>query len=65
MREGRILRLEGVLDRTDGGLRRIQFENGSSLAHDGLLHALSQRRGSELVQILGCEIVAIGPVRRL
>jgi thioredoxin reductase len=62
VREERILGLEGVPDGTDGGLRRIHFENGSSLAREGLFYMPPQRQVSKLAQMLGCEIVAMGPV---
>jgi thioredoxin reductase len=60
VREERISRLEGVPDGTDRGLRRIHFEDGSSLAREGIFYVPPQRQGSELAQMLGCEIVAMG-----
>ena len=60
VREERISRLEGVPDGTDGGLRRIHFEDGSSLAREGLFYVPPQRQGSELARMLGCEIEARG-----
>jgi hypothetical protein len=43
-----------------GGLRRIHFEDGSSLEHEGLFYVPAQRQGSGLAKMLGCEIVAMG-----
>ncbi len=60
LREERISRLEGDPDGTHRGLRRIHFEDGSSLAREGLFYVPPQRQGSELAQMLGCEIVAMG-----
>jgi thioredoxin reductase len=60
VKEERISYLEGDPDRTDRGLRRIHFEDGSSLVREGLFYVPPQRQGSELAQMLGCEIVAIG-----
>jgi thioredoxin reductase len=60
VREGRISRLEGDPRGAAGGLRRIRFEDGSSLEREGLFYVPPQRQGSELAQMLGCEIVAMG-----
>ena len=60
VREERISRLEG---RSDGaeGLRRVVFEDGSSVEREGLFYGPSQRQGSPLAKALGCEIVTMGP----
>lgn len=63
VREERISHLEGVPGETGGGLRRIFFEDGSTLEREGLFYLLPQRQGSELARMLGCEIVAMGPVQ--
>jgi thioredoxin reductase len=60
VREGRISHLEGDPSRAAGGLRRIHFEDGSSLEREGLFYVPPQRQGSELAEMLGCEIVAMG-----
>jgi thioredoxin reductase len=60
MREERISHLEGDPGGAAGGLRRIHFEDGSSLEREGLFHVPPQRQGSELAKMLGCEIVAMG-----
>lgn len=58
LREEKILRLEGG----DGSLRRIVFEDGSSLEREGLFYGPPQRQRSPLAESLGCEIEAIGPL---
>jgi len=58
--EERISHLEGDPGGAAGGLRRIHFEGGSSLDREGLFYVPPQRQGSELAQMLGCEIVAMG-----
>lgn len=57
--EQRIARLEG---RADGGegLARIHFEDGSTLAREGLFFAPPQRQRSGLAAALGCEMGAMG-----
>ena len=60
VREERISYLEGDPGVAAGGLRRIHFEDGSSLAREGLFYVPPQRQGSELAEMLGCEIVAMG-----
>jgi thioredoxin reductase len=60
VREERISHLEGEPGGASGGLRRIHFEDGSSLAREGLFYVPPQRQGSELAKMLGCEIVAMG-----
>jgi thioredoxin reductase len=60
VREERISHLEGEQGGAAGGLMRIHFEDGSSLEREGLFYVPSQRQGSELAQMLGCEIVAMG-----
>ena len=60
VREERISHLEGDPDGATGGLRSIHFEDGSSLAREGLFYVPPQRQGSELARMLGCEIVAMG-----
>ncbi len=60
VREERISHLEGDPGGAAGGLRRIHFEDGSSLEREGLFYVPPQRQGSELAQMLGCEIVAMG-----
>jgi len=60
VREERISHLEGDPDRDAGGLRRIHFEDGSSLERAGLFYVPPQRQSSKLAEMLGCEIVAMG-----
>ena len=60
VREERISHLEGDPGGAAGGLRRIHFEDGSSLEREGLFYVPPQRQGSELAEMLGCEIVAMG-----
>jgi thioredoxin reductase len=60
VRETRISYLEEDLGGAVGGLRRIHFEDGSSLEREGLFYVPPQRQGSELAKMLGCEIVAMG-----
>src|ERR671917_545303 len=60
VREERISRLEGDPGGAAGGLRRIYFEDGSSLEREGLFYVPPQRQGSDLAQMLGCEVVAMG-----
>ena len=57
LREEKILRLEG-----GDSLRRIVFEDGSSLEREGLFYGPPQRQRSPLAESLGCEIEAIGPL---
>jgi thioredoxin reductase len=57
LREQKILRLEG-----DDSLRRIVFEDGSSVEREGLFYAPPQRQRSDLAESLGCEIEAMGPL---
>ena len=60
VKEERISYLEGNPGGAAGGLRRIHFEDGSSLEREGLFYVPPQRQGSELAKTLGCEIVAMG-----
>ncbi len=60
VREERISYLEGDPGGAVGGLRRIHFEDGSSLEREGLFYVPPQRQGTELAKMLGCEIVALG-----
>jgi thioredoxin reductase len=60
VREERISYLEGDPGGAAGGLRRIHFEDGSSLEREGLFYVPPQRQGSDLAQMLGCEVVAMG-----
>src|SRR5918992_1110506 len=60
VREARISYLEGDPGEAAGGLRRIHVEDGSSLEREGIFYVPPQRQGSELAQMLGCEIVAMG-----
>jgi len=60
VREERISHLEGDPGRTPGGLRLIHFEDGSSLEREGLFYVPPQRQGSELAEMLGCEIGPMG-----
>jgi thioredoxin reductase len=62
VREEQILRLEGDPDVDGKGLKRVVFEDGSSLEREGIFFVPPQRQGSELARMLGCEIVAMGPV---
>jgi thioredoxin reductase len=57
--EGRISHLEG--DLKGEGLRRVVFEDGSSLEREGLFHVPPQRQRSDLAEGLGCEVGALGP----
>ena len=60
LREERISHLEGDPGGAAGGLRRIHFEDGSSLEREGLFYVPPQRQGSELAKMLGCEIGPMG-----
>ena len=60
VREERISYLKGDQGGAAGGLRRIHFEDGSSLEREGLFYVPPQRQGSDLTKMLGCEIVAMG-----
>ncbi len=60
VREERISYLEGDPGGAPGGLWRIHFEDGSSLEREALFYVPPQRQGSELAQMLGCEIVEMG-----
>ena len=60
LREERISHLEGDPVGAAGGLRRIHFEDGSSLEREGLFYVPPQHQGSELAQMLGCEIGPMG-----
>jgi thioredoxin reductase len=60
VREERISYLEGDQGGAAGGLRRIHFEDGSSLGREGLFYVPPQRQGSELAKMLGCEIGPMG-----
>jgi thioredoxin reductase len=62
VREEQILRLEGDPGGAGKGLKRVVFEDGSSLEREGIFYVPPQRQGSELARMLGCEIVAMGPV---
>jgi thioredoxin reductase len=59
VRQERISHLEGDQGGAAGGLRRIHFEDGSSLEREGLFYVPPQRQGSDLTKMLGCEIVAM------
>ncbi len=61
VREERISRLEGG----DGSLRRIIFEDGSSLEREGIFYGPPQRQRSEIAGALGCETVEVGPMGSL
>ena len=63
VREERISYLEGDPGGLAGGLRRIHFEDGSSLEREGLFYVPPQRQGSELAKMLGCEIGPMGQAR--
>lgn len=56
LREEKILHLQGG----DGSLRRIVFEDGSSLEREGIFYGPQQHQRSPLAESLGCEIEAIG-----
>ena len=60
VREERISRLEGDFGResraTNGGLERIVFEDGSTLAREGLFYVPPQSQRSELAEELGCDL---------
>ena len=60
VREESISYLEGEPAGATGGLRRIHFEDGSSLEREGLFYVPPQRQGSGLAKMLGCEIAAMG-----
>jgi thioredoxin reductase len=60
VREERISYLEGHPGGAAGGLRRIHFEDGSSLEREGLFYVPPQHQGSDLAKMLGCEIAAMG-----
>jgi thioredoxin reductase len=60
VREERISHLEGDPGGAAGGLRRIHFEDGSSLEREGLFYVPPQRQGSDLARMLGCEIGPMG-----
>ena len=60
VREERISHLEGDRGGAAAGLRRISFEDGSSLEREGLFYVPPQRQGSELARMLGCEIGPMG-----
>jgi thioredoxin reductase len=49
-------------DGNDKGLKRVVFEDGSSIEREGIFYVPPQRQGSELARMLGCEIVAMGQV---
>jgi len=57
VREERVARLEG-----DGGLERVVFESGESLARRALFFTTGQTQQSELAHRLGCEINEKGTV---
>lgn len=61
VREEQISHLEGAQGETGGGLRHIVFEDGSTLAREGLFYLPPQRQHSGLAEMLGCEIEAMGP----
>jgi thioredoxin reductase len=60
VREERISRLEGDSGResraASGGLERIVFEDGSTLAREGLFYVPPQSQRSELAEALGCDL---------
>ena len=62
LREERISYLEGDLGGVAGGLRRIHFEDGSSLEREGLFfYVPPQRQGSELwPRCSAARVVAMG-----
>jgi thioredoxin reductase len=62
VREEQILLLEGNPGGDGKGLKRVVFEDGSPLEREGIFYGPPQRQGSELAQMLGCEIVAMGPI---
>lgn len=55
-----IVRLEGRKDGSEG-LSRIVFEDGSTLAREGLFYGPPQRQRSDLAESLGCKVVEVGP----
>lgn len=59
LNEKRIVRLE---DKSDGseGLSRIVFEDGSTLAREGLFYGPPQRQRSGFAEALGCEMEVMG-----
>jgi len=61
VREERISRLEGKSDGSED-LSKVVFEDGSTLAHEGLFYGPPQRQRSPLAEALGCEVVAMGPI---
>jgi thioredoxin reductase len=58
VKEEKISRLEG--DEAAGILRRIVFEDGSSVEREALFYAPPQRQRSGLAESLGCETEAMG-----
>lgn len=60
VREERISRLEGDPGRepgaAGGGLERVVFEDGSTLAREGLFYVPPQSQRSALAEDLGCEL---------
>ncbi|MGI8910720.1 MAG: NAD(P)/FAD-dependent oxidoreductase [Rubrobacteraceae bacterium] len=54
-----IARLEGRNDGSEG-LSRVVFEDGSTLAREGLFYGPPQRQRSGFAEALGCEVVAMG-----
>lgn len=60
VREERISRLEGDpgsgTRAASGGLERIVFEDGSTLAREGLFYVPPQSQRSELAEALGCDL---------
>jgi thioredoxin reductase len=61
VREERIARLEG--DAREGALRRVVFEDGSSIEREGLFHVPPQRQRSGLAEALGCVVEEVGPAK--
>lgn len=59
--EERISCLEGDPSEAGRGLRRIVFEDGSSLEREGVFYVPPQRHGSDLARYLGCGVSAMGP----
>jgi thioredoxin reductase len=64
LNEKRIARLEGRSDGSEG-LSKVVFEDGSTLAREGLFYAPPQRQRSGLAESLGCEVEAMGPAAEL
>lgn len=60
LNEKPIARLDGREDGSEG-LSRIVFEDGSTLAREGLFYGPPQRQRSGFAESLGCEVVAMGP----